>query len=67
MLLDNKSLITSLQCPAPPTCCESGQYAYDECGCCLKCAKAELQTCGGASDILGLCAQGLQCLKTCSE
>ena len=67
MLLDNKSLITSLQCPAPPTCCESGQYAYDECGCCLKCAKAELQTCGGASDISGKCAQGLQCLKTCSE
>jgi len=54
-----------LQCPAPPTCCESGAYAYDECGCCQKCAKAELQTCGGASDISGKCAGGLQCLKTC--
>merc|ERR1719411_1111127 len=52
-------------CPPPPSCCESGQYAYDECGCCLKCAKAELQKCGGASDISGKCAEGLQCLKTC--
>jgi len=52
-------------CPAPPTCCESGQYAFDECGCCQKCAKAELQTCGGASDISGKCSSGLQCLKTC--
>ena len=56
-----------LQCPPPPSCCESGQYAYDECGCCLKCAKAELQKCGGASDISGKCAEGLQCLKTCRE
>ena len=56
-----------LQCPAPPPCCESGQYTLDECGCCPKCARAELQTCGGASDILGRCAGGLQCLKTCSE
>jgi len=31
----------------------------------MKCAKAELQTCGGASDISGKCADGLQCLKTC--
>merc|ERR1719228_2198358 len=52
-------------CPAPPTCCESGQYAYDECGCCQKCAKAELQTCGGAQEISGRCGGGLQCLKTC--
>jgi len=52
-------------CPSPPTCCESGQYAYDECGCCQKCAKAELQTCGGASNISGRCGRGLQCLKTC--
>ena len=29
----------NLQCPEPPACCESGQYAFDECGCCLKCAK----------------------------
>jgi len=58
-------LIKNFKCPEPPTCCESGQYAFDECGCCLKCAKAELQTCGGASDISGRCADGLQCLKTC--
>lgn len=31
----------------------------------MKCAKAELQTCGGPSDSLGKCANGLQCLKTC--
>ena len=30
------------QCPEPPSCCESGQYALDECGCCLKCAKVNL-------------------------
>ena len=30
------------QCPEPPTCCESGNYAFDECGCCLKCAKVSL-------------------------
>jgi len=58
-------LIKNFKCPEPPTCCESGYYAFDECGCCLKCAKAELQTCGGASDISGRCADGLQCLKTC--
>jgi len=55
----------NFKCPAPPTCCESGQYTYDECGCCQKCAKAELQTCGGASGISGKCGSGLQCLKTC--
>jgi len=31
----------------------------------IKNFKAELQTCGGASDISGRCADGLQCLKTC--
>jgi len=58
-------LIRNFKCPALPTCCESGYYAMDECGCCQKCAKAELQTCGGASDVSGRCAKGLQCLKTC--
>lgn len=58
-------LIKNYKCPEPPTCCESGQYSLDECGCCMKCAKAELQTCGGASDISGKCGRGLQCLKTC--
>ena len=31
-----------LQCPEPPSCCESGQYALDECGCCMKCAKVTI-------------------------
>jgi hypothetical protein len=56
---------SSYKCPEAPSCCESGFYALDECGCCKKCAKAELQSCGGPSDATGRCAQGLQCLKTC--
>ena len=60
-------LIPNFQCPPPPHCCESGQYAKDECGCCLTCAKEELQPCGGPSGAHGKCASGLQCLKTCSE
>ena len=65
--ITNSLYLVLMQCPPPPSCCESGQYAYDECGCCLKCAKAELQKCGGASDISGKCAEDLQCLKTCRE
>lgn len=60
-------LIPNFQCPPPPHCCESGQYAKDECGCCLTCAKSELQPCGGPSGAHGKCAAGLQCLKTCSK
>ena len=60
-------LIPNFQCPPPPHCCESGQYAKDECGCCLTCAKSELQQCGGPSGAHGKCATGLQCLKTCSK
>ena len=60
-------LIHNFQCPPPPTCCESGQFAKDECGCCLTCAKAELQPCGGPSGAHGKCSTGLQCLKTCSK
>ena len=33
----------------------------------IKTLQAELQTCGGASDISGRCADGLQCLKTCRK
>jgi len=58
-------LKNSFKCPPKPSCCESGAYTLDECGCCQKCAKAELQTCGGGSDSLGKCGAGLQCLKTC--
>ena len=60
-------LIPNFQCPPPPHCCESGLYAKDECGCCLTCAKSELQPCGGPSGAHGKCASGLQCLKTCSK
>ena len=55
-------VVPNFSCPPPPNCCESGVYAYDECGCCLTCAKLELQPCGS---IGGQCAKGLQCLKTC--
>ena len=69
LLLQNVEMlyVFTFQCPSAPSCCESGQYTLDECGCCQKCAKAELQKCGGASDVLGRCAGGLQCLKTCSK
>ena len=60
-------LIPNFQCPPPPHCCESGQYTKDECGCCLTCAKSELQPCGGPSGAHGKCSSGLQCLKTCSK
>ena len=55
------------QCPPAPPCCESGEYSLDKCGCCPVCARAELERCGGAEDVLGRCGAGLQCLKTCSE
>ena len=60
-------VIPNFVCPPPPHCCESGQYAKDECGCCLTCAKAELQPCGGPNGEAGHCSSGLQCLKTCSK
>ena len=55
-------VVPNFQCPPPPHCCESGMYTYDECGCCLTCAKSELQPCGVSN---GQCAKGLQCLKPC--
>ncbi len=60
-------VIPNYSCPPPPHCCESGEYTFDECGCCMTCAKAELQECGGPSEENGKCASGLQCLKTCSK
>jgi hypothetical protein len=60
-------VIPNYQCPPPPHCCESGYYTFDECGCCMTCAKAELQECGGPSGSRGKCAKGLSCLKTCSK
>ena len=60
-------VIPNFSCPPPPHCCESGFYTFDECGCCMTCAKAELQECGGPSNSRGKCAKGLACLKTCSK
>merc|ERR1712098_410534 len=48
-----------------PVCCESGEYTLDECGCCLTCAKAEGQRCGGPFRIAGTCGQDLRCLRQC--
>jgi len=60
-------VIPNFSCPPPPHCCESGMYTFDECGCCMTCAKAELQECGGPSGSRGKCSKGLTCLKTCSK
>ena len=64
-------VVPNFSCPPPPYCCESGMYTFDECGCCLECAKSELQPCGASAQIDGTgggkCAQGLACLKTCSK
>ena len=68
---DSSSILMSTSCPPPPYCCESGMYTFDECGCCLECAKSELQPCGASAQIDGTgggkCAKGLSCLKTCSK
>ncbi len=42
--------------------CASGQLLADTCGTCLKCAKAEGQSCGGLKNIEGECGVGLTCL-----
>ncbi|CAB4054633.1 unnamed protein product [Lepeophtheirus salmonis] len=60
-------VVPNFSCPPPPHCCESGQYTFDECGCCLTCAKAELQACGGPNDSSGKCSTDLACLKTCTS
>lgn len=64
-------VVPNFSCPPPPYCCESGMYTFDECGCCLECAKSELQPCGASAQIDGTgggkCAKGLSCLKTCSK
>ena len=50
-----------------PTCCDSGYYTLDECGCCLTCAKAKDEVCGGPFEIAGACATGLRCLRQCGQ
>eukprot|EP00096_Caligus_rogercresseyi_P014325 TRINITY_DN681_c0_g1_i1.p1 TRINITY_DN681_c0_g1~~TRINITY_DN681_c0_g1_i1.p1 ORF type:complete len:303 (-),score=60.90 TRINITY_DN681_c0_g1_i1:130-1038(-) len=49
-----------------PTCCESGSYTLDACGCCPVCAKGEDQTCGGPFRTSGNCDVGLSCVKKCT-
>jgi len=48
-----------------PACCPSGRYTWDECGCCLVCAKAEGETCGGPFRVAGTCQEGSRCLRQC--
>lgn len=58
------------QCQTPcPQCvdqprpqdCKSGCLTKDRCGCCLVCAKAKNETCGGINNYYGNCADGLYC------
>jgi len=48
-----------------PTCCDSGYYTTDACGCCLTCAQPEEAPCGGPFKTTGTCAAGLRCLRQC--
>lgn len=50
-----------------PVCCDSGYYTLDDCGCCLTCAKAQDEICGGPLNIEGQCATGLRCLRQCGQ
>nr|ADD38120.1 Cysteine-rich motor neuron 1 protein [Lepeophtheirus salmonis] len=42
--------------------CSSGQALWDNCGICLRCAKARGERCGGPHNVDGMCASGLACL-----
>jgi len=45
-----------------PVCCKSGEYVKSGyCGCCLQCAKAEGEECGGDWEEKGRCASGMAC------
>ncbi len=41
--------------------CASNELHADECGVCLKCARALGQSCGGFRNAAGVCAGGLVC------
>ena len=41
--------------------CASGELHADACGVCLECARALGQRCGGAKNVMGVCAGGLVC------
>uniref|UniRef100_A0A1W7R951 Venom protein n=1 Tax=Hadrurus spadix TaxID=141984 RepID=A0A1W7R951_9SCOR len=51
----------TFECPPPPNNCPAG-LVKDACGCCLVCAKAENESCGGLSNIFGKCGHGLKCV-----
>merc|ERR1719431_1057746 len=53
-------------CPDEPDpfSCSSGELVRDLCDCCLICAKAEGDICGGDWDLLGRCASSLTCTPT---
>jgi len=42
-------------------CAEGVGKRWDVCGCCMECAKAEGETCGGLWDTNGYCDEGLTC------
>ena len=53
------------KCEEPPKKCNSGYYIRGPpCGCCLVCAKAENESCGGPGGYKGYCALGLHCDAT---
>lgn len=72
LLLALVAIISGEQCQTPcPKCtnqptpqdCKSGCLTKDRCGCCLVCAKAKNETCGGYSGVFGKCADDLYCEK----
>lgn len=48
-----------------PTCCESGEYVKDVCGCCPVCARPAGKRCGGPWGISGSCSKDHACLRSC--
>ncbi|XP_067133223.1 single insulin-like growth factor-binding domain protein-2 [Centruroides vittatus] len=51
----------NIECQPPPEDCSFGTV-LDGCGCCQVCAKGEGESCGGAWDVEGICAEGLICM-----
>jgi len=54
-----------VECEETPSCCKSGFYTKDVCGCCNVCAKAENEECGGPWNIAGMCGSGTRCVRQC--
>ncbi|KAK2816638.1 hypothetical protein Q7C36_022909 [Tachysurus vachellii] len=48
-------------CPSDLRC--PGGKVRETCDCCLKCAMVEGETCGGLYNYLGICDEGLECVK----